>query len=360
MESTRFYNDVTSMVKVVTTGWDGSKATTKDTFMEEVEAYTSFKIAKFISIYWFPFLILIGLVGNILSFFVMIKPNNRKMSTCIYMAAISINDNILMLVCSHDYLVSVVRIHKWHSLECKISVFLALFALQNSTFQILTMTLDKYIAIKWPHKAAYYSTPRTAKIMAMVLYVSASIYNIPHLFISSARDGECFAYGISSVMSRVYSWFTFVLNAIVPFTLLIRMNLVIVKTVRNSRKMFRANDTNTGMEARQKTMKSAEKQVRIMLLLVTTLFFILIFPTYFRFIYLLVAKRDTPLQYAVSMLIYQTSYKLYSTNSGINFFLYCISGQKFRNDLKEIVCGIPRTGRQNEPMSTLSETRVTE
>ena len=60
-------------------------------------------------------------------------------------------------------------------------------------------------------------------------------------------------------MARVYSWFSFVLNAIVPFTLLIHMNYVIVKTVRNSRKSFRSNDTNIGMETRQKTMKSAEK-----------------------------------------------------------------------------------------------------
>ena len=102
MESTRVNNDVTPMVNVVTIEWEESEATTKDTFMEEVEAYATFKIANFISIYWFPFLVPIGLVGNSLSFFVMIKQNNRKMSTCIYMAAISVNDNIMMFVCCHD------------------------------------------------------------------------------------------------------------------------------------------------------------------------------------------------------------------------------------------------------------------
>ena len=260
------------------------------------------------------------------------------MSTCIYMAAISINDNIMMGSCLFDYLVAAVQIHEWNPTECKIHVFVALFALQNGTFQVLAMTLDKYIAIKWPHKAATYSTPRTARKIAMVLYVCLGIYNIPHLFISSAVGDQCFAYGISNVMSIVYSWFSFVLIGLIPFAVLIQMNFVIVKTVRNSRKMFRANDTNKGMQTRQKTMKTAENQVTIMLLLVTTLFFILIFPTYFRFIYLLVAKRDTPNQYANSMIIYQISYKLYATNSGINFFLYCISGQKFRNDLKEILC----------------------
>ena len=340
MESTTTNNNVTFIGHGYPTGWEETEITTEDTFMEEVESFTTFKIANFINTYWFPVLVAIGPVGNTLSFFVMIKPNNRKMSTCIYMAAISINDNIMMGSCLFDYLVAAVQIHEWNSTECKIHVFVALFALQNGTFQVLAMTLDKYIAIKWPHKAATYSTPRTARKIAMVLYVCLGIYNIPHLFISSAVGDQCFAYGISNVMSRVYSWFSFVLIGLIPFTVLIHMNFVIVKTVRNSRKMFRANDTNTGMQTRQRKMKSAENQVTIMLLLVTTLFFILIFPTYFRFIYLLVAKRDTPVQYATSMIIYQISYKLYATNSGINFFLYCISGQKFRNDLKEILCQV--------------------
>ena len=83
------------------------------------------------------------------------------------------------------------------------------------------------------------------------------------------------------------------------------MNYVIVKTVRNSQKLFRSSDTNTGMEKREATMKSVENQLTIMLLLVTTLFFILLCPTYFRFIYLVFAKRDTPSKYAQLMLIYQ-------------------------------------------------------
>ena len=95
------------------------------------------------------------------------------------------------------------------------------------------------------------------------------------------------------------------------------MNYIIVKSVRASRKLFRSNDipTATGkdhsLDKRQRTMKNAESQLTIMLLLVTSLFLILLFPTYFRFIYLTFAKRDTPLQYANSMLIYQVTSKLY-------------------------------------------------
>ena len=110
--------------------------------------------------------------------------------------------------------------------------------------------------------------------------------------------------------------------------------------------MFKNNDNTTGtagnqgIETRQKTLKSAENQIKIMLLLVTTLFLILLCPTYIRFIYLSFVQMDTPLKYANSMFFYQISFKLYTTNSGINFLLYCISGQKFRSDLKEIFCSL--------------------
>ena len=355
MESITANNNATPSIDMFTTSWETPEAMTKDTFMEEVESYTIFKVANFISIYWFPVLIPIGLAGNTLSFIVMIKPNNRKMSTCIYMAAISVNDNIMMFICSHDYLVSVVQIHKWYSIECKISASIFLFALQNETFQVLSMTLDKYIAIRWPHKAAVHSTPRRAKVITVGLYIFTFVYNIPHLFLSGMIGEVCISYGISSVFSRVHSWFSFVLNAIIPFTLLIYMNFIIVKTMRNSRKMFRTNDINTGMNSREKAMKNAENQLTIMLLLVTTLFFILLCPAYFRFIYLLLAKRDTPPEYAISMILFQVTYKLYTSNSGINFFLYCISGQKFRNDLKEILC-CSDTTRKDQLQS--SSTRI--
>ena len=333
MESTQFNNS--DMSVGTTEGQDGAHEY-RSTFMEEVSTFTTFKIANFINTYWFPVPVPIGVVGNTLSFFVMMKPNNRKVSTCIYMAAISINDNILMCMCSHEYLVSSLQIHEWNQTECKFLAFGALFAVQNCTYLTLAMTVDKYIAIKWPHRAATYSTARRARMIVVGLYTSVFIYNIPHFFLSSIIGSQCVGYAIQSQITSIYSWFSFVLNGIIPFTLLIYMNFVIVKTVRDSRKSFRDNDRTTGMNARQKTLKSAESQLTIMLLLVTTLFLILLFPAYFRFIYIVVAKRDTPRLYARLLLVAQVTGKLYPTNSGINFFLYCISGKKFRNDLKEI------------------------
>ena len=63
---------------------------------------------------------------------------------------------------------------------------------------------------------------------------------------------------------------------------------------------------NKETEVRQKTIKSAENQLTKMLLLVTTPFLILLIPTYFRFIYLTLVKRDTPSKFAGSFLFFDT------------------------------------------------------
>ena len=310
-------------------------------FFEEVETHMTYRIALYINQYWFPILVPIGLVGNTLSFLVMIRPNNRKVSTCIYMAAISINDNIMMCLAFNDWLVTVVNMYEWHPWLCKGLSHLVIFCIQSSTYLILTMTVDKFIAIKWPHKAATYSTPRRAILVCLGVIVCALCYNVPHLFATALVRDTCVAYVVGGLKTKIYSWITFLVNFVIPFSMLIYMNHAIVKAVRSSRKMFRAGEDQR-MDKRHRTMKSAENQLTIMLLLVTMLFLILLFPTYLRFIYSTFVGRDTPSKYASSMLFFQITYKLYTTNNGINFFLYCISGERFRNDLKEIVSFIGR------------------
>ena len=59
---------------------------TVNVFMEDVNSMIIYKISNVIAIYWMPILVPIGLVGNTLSFLVMMKPSNKKVSTCIYMA----------------------------------------------------------------------------------------------------------------------------------------------------------------------------------------------------------------------------------------------------------------------------------
>ena len=68
-------------------------------------------------------------------------------------------------------------------------------------------------------------------------------YNTPHLFFSGIIGKECFGYLIGGIITKVYSWLTLVVNALIPFSMLMYMNYVIIEKVRQSRKMLSTNDT---------------------------------------------------------------------------------------------------------------------
>ena len=112
-------NPTTNVTSLGNKGMAGNITEDLTTFMEEVEEYMAFKVALQINYYWYPILAPIGLVGNTLSFLVMIKPINRKISTCIYMAAISVNDNLIMLLALHNWFVSTQHIFVWQVAQCK-------------------------------------------------------------------------------------------------------------------------------------------------------------------------------------------------------------------------------------------------
>ena len=81
-------------------------------------------------------------------------------------------------------------------------------------------------------------------------------------------------------------------------------------------------------------MKGSDKQIVIILLLVTFSYLALTTPGYVMLLLTMYVDFQTsPKAFADFFLLYNVSQKLYYTNNGINFLLYVISGQKFRQDL---------------------------
>ena len=91
----------------------------------------------------------------------------------------------------------------------------------------------------------------------------------------------------------------------------------------------------------QKKTTSVDRQLTVMLLLVTFALLLLTGPQYLRYlIYLVVDKSSSPKTYAVYVLIFHTTNKFSVFNSSVNIFLYCLGGAKFRQEaLALLTCG---------------------
>ena len=232
---------------------------------------------------------------------------------------------------------------------CTIAITLFFISSMCSTLFIVSMTFARCYGIIMPHKAASFNTMKRTKVTIFCIIIFSVLYNSPHMVTSSNQDWQCLPYGEASVMSKkygsLYYWLSFIIHYALPFVLLLSMNCIIIHTIRSSAK-FRIKLDRTpenigeGQGQNQghipKT-KSSENQVYIVLLLVAFGFLILTTPGYLLFLFIMVVDFQTsPKVYAGFYLFFNVAQKLHYTNHGINFFLYVMSGQKFRRDLMKL------------------------
>ena len=194
------------------------------------------------------------------------------------------------------------------------------------------MTFERFYSIIRPHKAASFNTVKRAKITIVCIVLFSVLYHIPHWFISGNVGRLCLTNVISDDKSigEFYYWFSEILHFILPFILLLIMNSVIIYTLHKRSMSNIGQGQNEGHFTKTKT---SERQIFTMLLFVTFGFLILTTPVKVLVFYMNFYFSNTPQYFAGLYLFYQIGEKTYYTNHGINFFLYVISGQKFRQDL---------------------------
>ena len=183
------------------------------------------------------------------------------------------------------------------------------------------------------------------KITIVYIILFSSAFNIPYLFIITTNGAYC-ATDLSESGKKLFMWLSYIVQFIIPFLSLLSMNSVIIHTLRN-RSLLKMTNVNAKSQSQGQSQnqgqghisnnKSTERQIYVLLLLVAFSFFILISPYYaFQLCTFSVDFTKSPKTFAVMSIFFQIMHKLYFTNNAINFFLYVISGQKFRKDLMNL------------------------
>ena len=208
-----------------------------------------------------------------------------------------------------------------------------------STLVILSMTFERFYSIIRPHKAASFNTVKRAKIIITLVVLLSFGFNFPHLFITLKVDDRCVPFGkaMNYTLGQFYYWLSLMVNFFLPFVLLLIMNSFIIHILRKRSLLMLTGSQGQGQGQSQgqgSKVKTSEKQVYVILLLVTFSFLILTTPGYIFFFYVMYYDyQSTPESFAEYHLFINASRQAYFTNYGINFYLYVLSGKKFRTDL---------------------------
>ena len=211
---------------------------------------------------------------------------------------------------------------------CAISALVVAVSTECSTWFILSMTFERFYSIIRPHS------------IIICIVIISTLYSLPHYFMTASEENACvlFAKGQELLMVKKYFWLDQFLGFVFPFASLLIMNSVIIHTLcRRSKSLLQSEKQGSNQrqnEGQSSKMSTSEKQIITMLPLVTFRFLTLMTPSYGVFYYFSFANLSTsPKAYAGSLLFFSIGEKTLYTNFGINFYLYVISGHKFRGDL---------------------------
>ena len=311
--------------------------------------YIEFKVAEFINDYYLYLLCGIGIPGNIACIvtLVFMRP---LMSSTIYMLCLAIIDTVAIIL-KMVYFQLTAHDLQMGARGCQLIFLFGTVSQQLSNWILVAMTLERFIAIWFPFKVKTFCNKRNAIISIVFMLVFFVLANLQFVFTFDEVYDPFVKYDCrpkeehAKFVQYVWYWIDGVMYAFLPITLIIVFNGLIIHAVRKSGKEQR-DLTNRAINMSEKLTQ--QRQLTVMLLTISLVFVLLILPNCIFFIVRTYwSWRETMQGIAQYYLVYQTVFLLSDLNHAVNFYLYCLSGRKFRQKFTQIICCRKMKPRRN-------------
>ncbi|KAL4234281.1 hypothetical protein ACF0H5_005932 [Mactra antiquata] len=206
----------------------------------------------------------------------------------------------------------------------------------------------------FPLKAHSVCSTRNARICIvglLVVFISVNSHflwtvELQHFTFNETVISTCKATDVSSeLVEDIWPWVDAGIYSFAPFIIILVLNSVIIRSVvvaKRSRNLLRQKSSLVpNKRYRVQQQGEMSKKITIMLLAVSFTFLVTTLPMNLVLIYTSFAEEmanDDDATFAKRKLIKTIAEVLMYTNHSINFFLYCATGRKFRNQFKSLIC----------------------
>lgn len=313
-------------------------------------------------IYVPPVLLVLGTVGNLLSFVIMAK-NMLKISTYSYLAVLAIMDLLVLYIGLLRMWVGnfSMDIQQYSNFLCKSVAFLGYVSSVTSVWLIIAVTIERFIAVKFPLRAPRMCNVTRARIVIIAVVVAICCLNSHILWTVELRykghnetlTPECEASESHTVLVKeVWPWVDAAVYSFVPFVIITILNVLIVRQVLSARerrsKLQNMELTTNFLRSKgsHKRPNESSKKLTCMLLAVSFTFLLTTLPMNMLQIVSAFFGADSESadpqayrkRYAQLTLARTVAELLMYVNHSVNFFLYCATGRKFRKQVKDMFC----------------------
>ena len=284
-----------------------------------------------LDVYIYPVILALGLTGNMLSFVVLLHKSLRKSSSTFLLCSLAITDNIVLIVLMmKSWLLAAFNIAMGtgSSVACKIVMFSLYLGSHMSSWTLVLVAIERLISVSWPLRAFQYCSRRRMIIAWVVLLIFFAFIN-GHIFFTA--DIILFEQQTVCIFDVKYFHFAYEVlpwidMCIMTLTLIVLLfcNILIIIILTKAKRRRDGDMISNDNQAHNDHVKD----ITMMLLSVSFFYMLTTTPL---MIYLLDMGWDvSPSLDAMVVTIFEL---LYCTNNSMNFFLYVLSGSRFRQTL---------------------------
>lgn len=318
------------------------------------------RITDGLDFYFPPFLIVTGVVCNVLVILIMRSAFFRSLSTSFYMMANAVVDTFsLISLLTVDWLninypSTIYRGEDSHYM-CKFFHFFGWVSSDSGVLLTTAMTLERGLAITFPLKSSSWCTTKRAKRVTVLIFVFVTIKNINFLFTSDIyalkeSDRLCYVYldseNLKIFWKFVWPWIHNIF-LLVSFTAISISNIIIIRHIKISDKIRKAQHHSSIYKSREclsvpvRTRPGSRKRQVATMLLVDS--FTVIVCTLPFSVFTTIDSNTAILEGSSSdrdwkRFISSMSFYLLYVNRCVNFYLYSWSGTRFREALLFVIC----------------------
>lgn len=332
--------------------WTEDENITADVSYSDLKSEPFYILAIDLIKYCLPIIIFIGTFGNVMSFLIMVQREMRQTSTFFYLATLAVADTVVLYISAFKTWIMVLTgfelLHQGPA-ACKLSIFTTQFCVHFSAWLIVAVTVERFLAVWFPLRATTMCNLARAKFVTVMIAMIFILIN-SHIFwtakLHTFRNGQvkCVPYAYENIVCKVFPWIYLVLYSFLPVLVLLLFNSLIIVNLIKSKPLFQAM-TKNDQQARCDHQKLA-----VCLLVISFTWIITTMP---RPLYpLFMEKPRSTTAQAEAVFIRTVCFLLMYINHAVNFFIYGLTGQRFRMELKRFLCRVHLRKQQPKPRLT--------
>lgn len=202
---------------------------TVDVNMTSTSAFQ--EIGKYLWAVISPILMLIGLVGNTISFLVLFKLFRSKKTTFhLFLSVLSLNDLVVLfsgllrywIIYTFDF-----DVRDQSNASCKIQLYVIYTTMQYSAWILVSVSLQRCIIVACPNRFSQMYTLKAASIQLVLIFSILSAINFHFFFTNGIKDGSCESLtdGFYNFEEYFFVWIDLFVLCLIPFFSMLVSNI---------------------------------------------------------------------------------------------------------------------------------------